>query len=545
MPVNKQPIDQQIAFTNPRSPLGEHYGQFGLTSPSSTVGSPSFKNVLPAFQRIAPAPLSQRPLPSKSDDAHLPLPSQILRSQSSARPTCLACGQKNCQLNSHLHFSHRIAEMNRKHQDQLQASIYQADLTPRPSKAIPLQIAPLAQSVVVQQAEQDHLLSLWSKEWSAIRRGPEKHLFPTPLIDRILPIATKNAPLLQAVLAYSGTLWTSANHIISDLATRQQTVAVEMLSQACPSEREASTDEAMMAATLLLLVYMEQGNEFEVSKHITGLEHLVKLRGGPHYLGLSGLLAETLIHADHMQAIYFNQQPVWPLPLPTLDIGLPEKLGHGFRLALDAHELDVPLALAAKSVCKVADIFDCGSISSTAGIPRTAKNAFGYLAMMATYQLAQCNAAYHALATETECICLALILFNHVVLCDDGTITPSALRIEYQFWQALQAAEQKGALIKTSPCLYMWMIFTGLTVTIRMESQYRPGGIEKLRAMKSGAGIHTWDQLKSNVLDDYVWLASSQEETFKRMWLEVEGLRSVNEDVVMNNGTTQHATGTR
>lgn len=180
---------------------------------------------------------------------------------------------------------------------------------------------------IVQETEREHLLSLWAKEWSPTRLGPERHLFPTHYIDRLLPVAKLHSPLLQAILAYSGTLWSSANNMLGDLAMRQQAVAVEVLSQACPSEQEASTDEAMMAATLLLLVYMQQGNDFEVSKHIAGLEHLVKLRGGVYYLGLKGVLAETLLHADHMQAIFFNQSPVWRVVLPVLDdIGLPPRM---------------------------------------------------------------------------------------------------------------------------------------------------------------------------------------------------------------------------
>ena len=453
----------------------------------------------------------------------LPYPSHILPSQSSPSGPCIACGKPQCQLQSHRHFTNYVLEDAKK--KRLSGTI--GDTTPRPKTAV--LVPPPSEGSIVQpqlglDAERHHLLALWSMEWSPVKRGPERHLFPTRFIDKVLPIACNYAPLLQATLAYSGTLWAIANNVVSDVATRQQGNAVEMLSQECPTEQEASADEAMLAATLLLLIYMAQGNGFEVGKHVSGLVHLANIRGGPHYLGLSGLVAEMLIHADHMQAIFFNHEPVWRFPLPPLDIGSPNKLGQGFQRALAHEELDESLAMAAQSICKVADVLELASSSTP--MQKNVKHGFGYLSMIAEYQLALCNAAFHASSSRSECICLALILFNHVVLNNDGAITPGILQLEHRFWQALQAAEAKGMTLSMLPGLYVWMVLMGLTLCIRTESQYRIVGVEKLRAMRLAAGITTWSQLKSRVLDDFVWLATAQEETFRDIWLEVEGMQS-------------------
>lgn len=383
---------------------------------------------------------------------------------------------------------------------------------------------PVDPSHLALDAQREHLLALWSKEWAHTRRGPERHLFPEKFIDRVLPAAKAHPPLFHALLAYSGTMWTLANNIVGDIALGQQAFAVELLSQACPTETDASTDEGMLAATLLLLVYMAQGNGFEVSKHVSGLVHLARLRGGPHYLGLSGLVAETLIHADHMQAIFFNQQPVWQLALPPLEMGLPARLGHGFQQATSRHQIDLPLSLAAGSVCKVADIFEAASGGRP--LPLKVKNAFNYLSTIAEYQLARCNVAYNQTADIDECICLSLILFNHVVLRNDGAITPSILQIEHRFWHALDSAEAKGSTMNMLPCMYMWMVMNGLTVSIRAECQYRHHAVGKLRTARLSAGIITWEQLRQNVLDDFVWLPEAQEETFRRIWIDVEGVKS-------------------
>lgn len=526
--VHQPPQEEQDLRPIQHTPASVQYGQYHAIHPAPPVLPSAAQQAYPFSQQypVMPAPpLAQTPV--QVHTTSLPVPPQILPSQSTDHGPCLACGKSECHLLSHRQFARHVMDTaKRKSQEP------QADATPRPSMAVPAQPSldgPVRQPSLVLDAERDRLLTLWSMEWAPVRRGPERHLFPTKFIDRILPKARNHMPLLQALLAYSGTLWASANNVLSDLASRQQAFAVEVLSQACPTEQEASTDEAMLAATLLLLIYMVQGNGFEVSKHVSGLVHLSKVRGGPYYLGLSGIVAETLIHADHMQAIFFNHEPVWHFPLPPLDIGLPEKLGRAFRKALANHEMDVSLALAAKSVCRVADIFD--HASSNAALPREVQNSFSYLTMIAEFQLARCNAAYCQTSTTNECICLALILFNYIVLDSDGAITPSVLQAEYRFWQALEGAESKNDTLSMPPCLYMWMVLMGLTVCIRSDSQYRVAGVRKLRAWSNGAGVTSWDHLKANVLDDYVWLASAQEETFRRIWLEVDGLKNASDNM--------------
>ncbi|KAK6374856.1 hypothetical protein LTR64_002972 [Lithohypha guttulata] len=454
----------------------------------------------------------------------LPVPPRVLPSQSKVQEPCLACKRPGCALASHRYYSKYVRDQ--KERDG------QSELTPRPATAMlarPLTAygGPVMQPPFALDLERQHLLALWSEEWSPVKQGYERHLFPAKFINRVLPVAQNHMPLLQALLAYSGTIWAIANNMLSDAISRQQALAVEMLSQACPTESEASTDQGVLAATLLLLIYLAQGNSFEVGKHVSGLVHLTRVRGGPHYLGLSGVVAETLIHADYMQAIFFNHEPVWHFPLPQLEFDFPEKMGQGFRKVMSVQGLDASLSATAQSVCKVADIFK--DASSGISLAPAVKHAYGYLAMMAEYQLARCNAAYHASSTPSECICLALVLFNHVVLNNDGAVTPSIMQIEHRFWQALEAAEYKGLMHPSMPiCLHMWIILTGLTVGTKVPSRYRSIGVEKLRATRITSGIVKWEQVKANVLDKYVWLPYAQEEAFRGIWLEVEGLKSDN-----------------
>lgn len=470
-----------------------------------------------------PPPSSVTPRPTRNPS--LPLPAQVLPSQKASSAPCLACGKNDCSLNSHKHFSKHILATAKKGKQPKTL-----DLKP-PKKNTGMPVTPTSRSSSISyhspialDAERQHLLALWSRPWSLVRRGPERHLFPWKFIDRVLPSAQSHAPLLQALLAYSGTIWGIANHAPPSLAVDQHSIAVEMLSQACPTEREASSDEAMLAATLLMLVYMAQGNAFEVNKHMAGLVHLTSLRGGPHYLGLSGLVAELLIFADHSQAFFFNHEPVWQFPLPPLTMGLAPRAGKAFREAVAGRELNESVLQAALSVCKVTDIFDCAANDQP--ISKAASNSFSYLSTISEYQLARCNALFHQSASVNECICLALILFDQIILRNDGATTPGIIQAEFRFWQVLEQIEAQGVRSGISPNLYMWMIVTGMTLCIRGKCQFRRVGIDKLRMARASLTAQTWEQFRQNVLEDYVWLKSAQEETLRTIWLETEGLKN-------------------
>ncbi|KAK5080152.1 hypothetical protein LTR70_008927 [Exophiala xenobiotica] len=239
---------------------------------------------------------------------------------------------------------------------------------------------------------------------------------------------------------------------------------------------------------------MAQGNGLEIRKHISGLVHLVIVRGGLHYLGLGGLVSDMLTYADVMQAIFFNTEPVWAVPLPPLDISPSAKMGSGFRgLSSASQGIDPPLVLAAQSVCKVAAIFQCTG-------------------------------------TLDECVCLALILLHHVVLRNDGTITPAILQVEYQFWQALEQAEEKGVMAAVAPRLYVWMCCMGATVSVLLanggRTRFSCVAVEKLRRVQAKAGVVGWESVRTDVLEEFCWVGVVQEEMFRRMWTEVEHLNT-------------------
>lgn len=374
---------------------------------------------------------------------------------------------------------------------------------------------------IAMDPERHQLLSLWTQGWGRVKRGPERHLFPKQWIDYVLPSAMAHAALFQALLATSASMWAMAHNMFDEATARHLRLADQVLNEVCTNQNAANKDECLLASLLLTVIHQAQGNARETDRRFANIVNLVGQRGGPYYLGMSGIVADLLLYVDYLQAALLDCEPVWTLPLPALQIGIPQRLGPAFRELIPSALFHLDLLLAADSICRTTDIFEqpLGGMAQDSG----ASNSFGYLSTVAEYQLAHCNAAFHGSCTWNECVCLGLLLFNHIILRNDGAITAPIRKIEHQFWQTIDSTISRGGSQSIPPCLLLWLLITGLSSCILTDSQYRWTAIKRMRAAKITAAIDGWEHFQRRVLDDFVWLRAAQEETFRDVWLEVEG----------------------
>lgn len=462
--------------------------------------------------------------PVSNPPRHVPLlprpqPAQVLRSQALAR-LCLVCGRKSCRLESHKRYAEQALTRRRNNHVESPSRDRVA------FRSSPWEVRPPDQFIaypIPMDPERDELLALWSQEWGRIKRGPERHLFPIRWIDLVLPTATKHAPLFHAILAVSASMRTLAYNTMHDVASRNLQLADQALTHWCANQTTASLDECLLASILLTIVYQAQGNAYEIDRRFASVVRLVGSRGGPHYLGMSGIVAEMLMHADHVQASLLNRKPVWTMPLPALKIGVEPRLGIGFRRLEGSGTCHADLLLAADSICRTTDIFE--QQPSLSSVESGVSNAFGYLSMISEYQLARCDSMFSGSNTWNECICLALLLFNHAVLRYDGVVTAIIRKFEHRFWTAIDAVIVQGAAEDIPPCLLLWLLMTALSPCVLAESN-RYSAIKKMRAAKISAAITSWDHFQASVLDDFVWMRAAQENVFRDTWHDVEGLRN-------------------
>lgn len=465
-----------------------------------------------------PAPNASRPLMPL-----LPRPQFSLKPSVNPKP-CLVCGRPSCILASHRSFADRTMARGRSN----------SRSTPTRPMALAVRLPPIQQQKLPDKAvqypiamdsERHQLLSLWSQDWSRTRRGPERHQFPVRWIDQVLPKAMRHAALFQALLATSASMWEMARTTMSESTARHTHLADQILSQTCTNETIASQDECLLAALLLAYLHQAQGNHRETDQRYSGIVHLVVSRGGPHYLGMSGIIADMLLHVDYLQAVLLDCEPVWKLPLPALQVGIPPRLGAAFRGLMSSNTFNVEVLLAADSTCRMTDIFE--QLSEAQSSASGATNSFGYLSTVSEYQLAHCNAVYHGSGTWEECICLALLLFNHVIMRNNGAITTPVRKIEQQYWKTIDDARSRGGFRDVPPCLLLWLFMTGVSSVVLGECEYRSIAVSRMRSAKISAAIDGWEHFQRRVLDDFVWVRAAQEEVFRSIWFEVEGYRAV------------------
>lgn len=445
---------------------------------------------------------------------------------------CSACGKRRCTLRSHQAYTRRdltLPPLENHENRYIKHKIVQSrnlpvhlNLDTRMSWQIENpRIDPFAKFPIPILPEDHRLLDLWTQQWPGTHQAPSRHLFPVPIINHLYPHIMKSPTLFRAFLSVAAIRVSMAKGEIDEVAFRQQADAIRHHSAACVDKKTASSDENIMAAICIMSNHRAQGNVSEVCRHIEGINALVKSRGGPHYLGMNGIVAEYLMYADHAQAIWHEIPPVWGIPLPSLKFpgitGHP-KLGSGFEILHD--HLDVAFLKLADDMCRLTRLFEAGLKEK---IPQQALKPIGYLSMVCEYQIAKLAFEYSGTISRNSCLCLALLLFDQVILRNFGAISPGIRRSEQRFWQNIKdSQDQKLWADDTYVPLLMWTLFTGLSVSIRTKGPEYEYAVEQLRIARARVDLYSFDEVKEQALDPFCWLDVAQEPAFRKIWREME-----------------------
>ena len=257
---------------------------------------------------------------------------------------------------------------------------------------------------------------------------------------------SNDATLFIALLSLVATqLSMLRNGKLDELALKLQNQAIRLQAQSC---QQGSPDDARIISALAIMSnHMAAGNPRMMAPHMKAITGFVQQRGGLQYLGMDGIVADNLMYADHTRAITYNTRPGYQMPLPSLQpvVGwLPSRrLGQGFLVL----EKLLPLTVATTSVLSdmslLTDIYDRAA-------RKKANNKesiyFGYLASVVEYQLAELNATYDETGTVEELLTLTLLLINHTIFRNYGTVSPIMPTLESRFWRCFRQIRNQGVL---------------------------------------------------------------------------------------------------
>lgn len=357
-------------------------------------------------------------------------------------------------------------------------------------------------------------------------RGPERHLFPTPKMPRLLGHVIKDSGCFQAFLASMATLMVLAKRKGNELALSQQGRAIKFVISACQDPASAATDLNIMTATFLANNDVGCGNIDAAERNFCGINYLINIRGGLHNLGMGGILAFVVCGVDDYLAVFKNRLPTYNMSLPTLALDCPSykpKLGQAFRhfLSKTDSRLDPQLLRAGVDFSQLMDIYEKGAHNVATAAELT---YFDYLQVVVEHQLTRANARFHGTVTENECVCLALLLCNLVVCRNYGSVIPIHHMLSSRLWRSLHLY---NASMHT-PCdeeranLGIWLVMVSISTALDGECPHTSDAVALLRIAKSQPPVRGWKELKEKVLDYYVWSEVAQGKLFREIWKEVE-----------------------
>ncbi len=309
------------------------------------------------------------------------------------------------------------------------------------------------------------------------------------------------------------------------VALSQHGRAIRFLISACEDNDSAATDNTIMTATFVACNELSFGHVDTADRNLCGIKHLVNVRGGLHNLGMGGALAAIVSDVDRYVAILNNSIPSYHISLPMISLDLPShepRLGRGFRHFVSRPNLilDPQIVQAAVDFSKLMDIYEKGARGTATHAELT---YFEYLQAAVEHQLTLANARFHDTRTESECVCLALLLCNNLACRNMGAVTPIHHMLASRLWRSIYLI----SVYKHKVCdeeraqLGIWLLLMSLSTALDGECPHALDAVALLRAARKDTPVHGWEELKETVLDTYVWSEVAQGELFQRIWQKV------------------------
>ena len=451
--------------------------------------------------------------------AHRGLPQAILQGPILSDQVCLACGSPTCNLQSHESYSYHQRALRARKVLETYGTLRRL---PAPSEVTNPRIDPFARYPIPMTKDEHEILDNWARPWGTdTTHGPERHLFPRRHIDVFLPHAMKSPLLMRVALNLIITHTALPRGKITQEAYIQQRKTLEHHLSANNDSSQLNSDGNILAAMNVMSNYSVHGEVDTAFKLMVGIYQMVAMRGGLHQLGMNGQVAAYVTLSDHVYALMLRRKPVFEIPLPSLQFpGLNRRSGDGFERLHRQEMLSKTLLDGALDLCRAFDLFEdglCGRVQNSQ------LDAFHYIDAVAEYQLA-CVLAVSpevpALSLRETCICLALLILDHMVLRNLGTVAPVVRSLEAKFWEAFTAEDKHSGWKDEDQDLLVWLLLTPLVIGIRGTCTFTEQAINKLRALRNGGESGPLKSLEDfdTTLRTFIYLDVSEASLLLDVW---------------------------
>lgn len=428
---------------------------------------------------------------------------EIPLKNSVAQRQCYICGSLRCLLKSHEALARRIFSQTGK------GAIHQIDnAKPDPFAKHPIPMCPELEKLYAQG---------WTR-WDANFNGPERHLFPYPMCTAIFRHGWKDEALHYGVLSVIATqISLLQNGSVNELALDLQIKTIATQREALT--RGGYSDARILTSLCILSNSCASNRPDDRSSHMHLITSCLQKRGGLHYLGFDGVIADSLMYMDFICSITNNQIPHYPVTLPAIPSICAPRPGPHYEILKVMGLLSQEVTVAANNYIVMVNIYDRAARSEV--IPSEA-TYFAYLAHVLEYQLACANALYRDTNTLEECITLACILGNVVLMRNCGQISPIAWTVEDRLWRCLERTKESILFRRPELCRFEWYLTCiGMITATRGKCKYEQKVIEELVRFRRNPyqPLKDYEEL-CRTMDDYGWCRSPCLSLFSRVWNE-------------------------
>ena len=120
---------------------------------------------------------------------------------------------------------------------------------------------------------------------------------------------------------------------------------------------------------------------------------------------------------------------------------------------------------------------------------------------------------------------LAFLLVNHIVYRSFGNPSPIVPILEHRFWRCFEIfCEGLYPLDTQSEGLLLWLAFTGVISHTRRKCPYIGTAVSALVNIRKGnqhRELQTFDKVREDVLDKYLWSRPVQEHICVDVWRQL------------------------
>lgn len=188
--------------------------------------------------------------------------------------------------------------------------VWQAEGTPQPSVSLgrlddEMRHLPMPLTRLNKELVRTHL-KLLSRFKSSVAGSPPHD---SPFMKHWIPFIIQDPLLIQTVLFTSACFLNETGHLPKTIVVALRGLVYQALNQNLRSNKNQTTDAAILAVTEMVLDEWYWGATHELYAHLKGLKTMILLRGGLQDLGMHGFLSKLILIHDVSMALCHETEP--------------------------------------------------------------------------------------------------------------------------------------------------------------------------------------------------------------------------------------------